>query len=51
MSERGGQKTDGGDNNLFPVVQTLNVIPQKVIQVDKPAGYYGNKEKTKTFIY
>ena len=51
MSERGDQKIDGGDNNLSPIIQTLNVIPQKVIQVDKPAGYYKNKEKTKIFIY
>ena len=30
---------------------TLNVVPQKIIQVDKPAGYYGDTEKTKIFIY
>ena len=34
-----------------PVTQTLNVVPQKVIQVDKPTGYYGDREKTKIFIY
>ena len=34
-----------------PTIQTLNVISQKVIQVDKPIGYYGDQEKTKTFIY
>ena len=32
-------------------IQTLNVLLQKVIQVDKPMGYYGDREKTKTFIY
>ena len=34
-----------------PTIQTLNVVPQKVIQVNKPAGYYEDREKTKTFIY
>ena len=34
-----------------PTIQTLNMVPQKVIQVDKPMGYYGDREKTKTFIY
>ena len=34
-----------------PTIQTLNVVSQKVIQVDKPMGYYGNKEKIKTFNY
>ena len=34
-----------------PTIQSLNVILQKVIQVDKPMGYYGNREKTKIFIY
>ena len=34
-----------------PTIQTLNIVPQKVIQVDKPIGYYGNREKTKIFIY
>ena len=32
-------------------IQTLNVIIQKVIQVNKPVGYYGDREKTKMFIY
>ena len=34
-----------------PTIQILNVIPQKVIQVDKPTGYYKNKKKIKIFIY
>ena len=38
-------------NSGVPTIQTLNVVPQKVIQVDKPAGYYGDREKTKIFIY
>ena len=32
-------------------IQTLNVVPQKVIQVDKPTGYYRDREKMKIFIY
>ena len=32
-------------------IQTLNIVLQKVIQVDKPTGYYGDREKTKIFIY
>ena len=39
------------DGNGVPTIQTLNVVPQKVIQVNKPAGYYGNREKIKIFIY
>ena len=27
------------------------MVLQKVIQVNKSTGYYGDKEKTKTFIY
>ena len=34
-----------------PTIQTLNVVSQKVIQVDKPTGYYGDREKTKINIY
>ena len=34
-----------------PTIQTLNVVSQKVIQIDKPTGYYRDKDKTKTFIY
>ena len=34
-----------------PVVQILNIILWKVIQIDKPTGYYGDREKTKIFIY
>ena len=39
------------DNRGTPFIQTLNVIPQKVIQIDKPTGYYRDKEKIKIFIY
>ena len=39
------------DHEGVPTVQTLNVVPQKVIQVDKPTEYYKNREKTKIFIY
>ena len=51
MFERGGRAINKKDNKLAPITQTLNVVPQKVIQVDKSAGYYGDKEKTKIFIY
>ena len=27
------------------IIQILNVVPQKVIQVNKPTGYYRNREK------
>ena len=47
--ERLGLATKGDIPN--PVVQTFNVIPQKVIQVNKPTGYYNNRNKTKIFIY
>ena len=30
-----------------PIIQTLNMVSQKVIQVDKPTGYYKNKNKNK----
>ena len=46
---RPGFKTEGDEAN--PVIQTLNIILQKVIQVNKPTRYYGDKEKTKIFIY
>ena len=39
------------NNKVTPVTQTLNVVPQKVIQVNKPTEYYRDKEKTKIFIY
>ena len=32
-------------------IQILNIILQKVIQVNKLMGYYGDREKTKIFIY
>ena len=35
------------NNGEAPTIQTLNMVLQKVIQVDKPTGYYRNKEKTK----
>ena len=48
---------EGEDPNFIvikvgaPTIQILNIVSQKVIQIDKPMGYYGNKEKTKIFIY
>ena len=51
MFERGGQTTNKKNSGVVPTIQTLNVVPQKVIQVNKPIGYYGDREKTKTFIY
>ena len=33
---------------VVSTIQTLNVVPQKVIQVNKPAGYYGDQDKTVT---
>ena len=51
MSDRGGRATNNKNNGETPIVQTFNMVPQKVIQVDKPTGYYGDREKTKTFIY
>ena len=39
------------DSNGVSIIQTLNVVSQKVIQVDKPTGYYKNREKIKIFIY
>ena len=39
------------DGNGVLTIQTLNMVPQKVIKVDKPTGYYRNREKTKIFIY
>ena len=41
-------KDKGGE---APTIQTLNVVPQKINQVNKPSKYYEDKEKTKTFIY
>ena len=46
-----GNQADNKDDDEVPTIQTFNVVPQKVIQVDKPVGYYGDREKTKTFIY
>ena len=48
----GPESQGGAGKNEEPtVIQIFNVVPQKVIQVDKPAGYYGDRKKTKTFIY
>ena len=47
--ERPGSKIR--DNKTNPIIQTLNIILQKVIQVNKPTEYYENREKIKTFIY
>ena len=51
MADQGNNATNGGDNDNTPIIQTFNVVPQKVISVDKPTGYYGDREKTKIFIY
>ena len=51
MADEGEAAPITTDSNIVPTIQTLNIIPQKVIQVDKPTGYYRNKEKTKIFIY
>ena len=51
MADQGSRKNDAGNNKKPTVVQTFNVVPQKVIQVDKPAEYYNNREKIKIFIY
>ena len=51
MAEGGSATSTLINSDLVPNIQILNVVPQKVIQVDKPIGYYGNKEKTKMFIY
>ena len=51
MAELGNKRDDTGENKEPTVIQTFNIVLQKVIQVDKPAGYYNNREKTKIFIY
>ena len=38
-------------DKVTPITQILDVVSQKVIQVNKPAGYYKNREKIKIFIY
>ena len=40
-----------GEESNIPIIQTLNVILQKVIQVNKLTRYYRDREKMKTFIY
>ena len=44
-------KNNGDEGGNIPTIQTLNMVPQKVIQVDKPSRYYGDKEKINIFIY
>ena len=39
------------DSNGILIIQTLNVVSQKIIQVDKPTEHYRNREKIKIFIY
>ena len=51
MAEGGRPTSATGDKKVVPITQTFNVVPQKVIQVNKPAGYYENREKIKIFIY
>ena len=43
--------TNKKDNKVIPITQTLNVVLQKIIQVNKPTGYYKNKEKTKIVFF
>ena len=38
-------------NGGVPTTQTLNMVSQKVIQVNKPRGYYRDRKKIKIFIY
>ena len=38
-------------DEVNPIVQTFNIILQKVIQVNKLARYYGDRDKIKIFIY
>ena len=38
-------------NSGGSTIQTLNIVPQKVIQVNKPTEYYRDRKKTKMFIY
>ena len=47
--EKPTSATEGKE--IVSITQTLNVISQKVIQVNKPIGYYRNKEKINIFIY
>ena len=51
MAEGGRPTLVTENNKINPVTQTLNVISQKVIQVNKPAEYYRDKKRTKIFIY
>ena len=39
-----------GKGNKTSTIQTLNMISQKVIQVNKPSRYYGDRKKIKIFI-
>jgi len=40
--------SEDGEENEPP---TINVVPQKVVKVNTPAKYYGDRDKTKTFIF
>ena len=51
MVDQGGNATKKKNDKDTPIIQIFNMVPQKVIQVNKPTGYYRNREKTKTFIY
>ena len=51
MADPGGRTAGKRDNEDTSIVRTFNMVPQKVIQVNKPAGYYKDREKTKIFIY
>ena len=41
-------KKEGGE---ALTIQTLNMVPQKVILVNKPSKYYEDRKKIKIFIY
>ena len=41
----------GDKDSESPVTLIINMVSQKVIQVNKPSAYYKNKEKIKIFIY
>ena len=46
MADKGTQNAAATEEGTgVPTIQTLNVVPQKVIQIDKPTGYYGDKER------
>ena len=51
MAEKKNPAVIGIGNEGVPTIQTLNIVLKKVIQIDKPTGYYKNKEKIKISTY